>query len=232
MLTLAVTIPSVSSVCPKCGTIKKSAKSSCCGHGGSWFGNCGSAGNSKFGHTWREGIRACKARQFDEVMGQQLHGFQLKSNASFVNSSMGMNTKAAIAVAQMRASTRAGMLTTMPRTTSTTVSASTITIAAARTSAAYDTGMIIAEAIAAARTTVINVSVNMFIPEPTIDLVNGPIAHSVDAPTVQSKHSVFATMSAMRPSHVSASTSIYTRQFEMLLHIVTHIIMTAIIIYW
>ena len=47
-------------VCPKCGTIKKSAKTSCCGRGGSWFRNCGSAGNRNFPHTWSEGILVCK----------------------------------------------------------------------------------------------------------------------------------------------------------------------------
>ena len=46
--------------CPKCGTIKKSQQRSCCGVGGAWFNNCGGVGNSKFDHTWTEGIRACK----------------------------------------------------------------------------------------------------------------------------------------------------------------------------
>ena len=46
--------------CPKCGVIKKSKQRSCCGVGGAWFNNCGSVLNSKFVHTWTEGIRACK----------------------------------------------------------------------------------------------------------------------------------------------------------------------------
>jgi len=50
------------SVCPKCGTVGKSRRSSCCGRGGSWFRDCGSAGNKKRGHTWSAGIRACKTR--------------------------------------------------------------------------------------------------------------------------------------------------------------------------
>ena len=50
----------ISSVCPKCGIIAKSGKISCCGHSGSWFGNCGSAGNVKLDHTWYAGIHACK----------------------------------------------------------------------------------------------------------------------------------------------------------------------------
>ena len=50
------------SVCPRCGTIAKSGKLSCCGRGGSWFKNCGGVGNTKFQHTWHEGMHACKAR--------------------------------------------------------------------------------------------------------------------------------------------------------------------------
>merc|ERR1712032_1119383 len=50
----------ISSACFKCGIITKSGKISCCGRGGSWFRNCGSAGNAKLEHTWYEGIQACK----------------------------------------------------------------------------------------------------------------------------------------------------------------------------
>ena len=46
--------------CSKCGTAKKSGERSCCARGGTWFKNCGDAGNAKFDHTWAEGIRACK----------------------------------------------------------------------------------------------------------------------------------------------------------------------------
>ena len=47
--------------CPKCGTIKKSAKRSCCARGGAWFKNCGDAGDPRFDHTWTEGIQACQS---------------------------------------------------------------------------------------------------------------------------------------------------------------------------
>ena len=46
-------------VCLKCGT-KKSGKLSCCARGGTWFQNCGDPGDSKFEHTWNEGINACR----------------------------------------------------------------------------------------------------------------------------------------------------------------------------
>ena len=57
--TTATTIPS--STCTKCGTFTKSGKPSCCARGGAWFNKCGDPGDSKFGHTWGEGIRACKS---------------------------------------------------------------------------------------------------------------------------------------------------------------------------
>ena len=67
----------VSSVCPKCGTIGKSGKSSCCGRGGSWYRNCGNAGNEKAGHTWYEGVQACNTRSgFKTVIGKQQNAAQ------------------------------------------------------------------------------------------------------------------------------------------------------------
>ena len=76
MPTLVVT--TLSSGCRKCGTMKKSGKLSCCGRGGSWFGDCGSARNANFGHTWYEGIRSCEARPLDETaVVQQLNASQM-----------------------------------------------------------------------------------------------------------------------------------------------------------
>ena len=48
------------SACPKCSTIKKSGQRSCCFRGGAWFKNCGDVGDTRFEHTWGEGIQACK----------------------------------------------------------------------------------------------------------------------------------------------------------------------------
>ena len=54
------TVPTVASKeCPKCGTIKKSGKLSCCGRGGTWFRKCGAVGDTNFDNTWVEGINAC-----------------------------------------------------------------------------------------------------------------------------------------------------------------------------
>ena len=48
------------STCATCGTFKSSGKLSCCARGGDWFNKCGDPGDSKFDHTWFEGIQACK----------------------------------------------------------------------------------------------------------------------------------------------------------------------------
>ena len=61
--------PTGSGTCSKCGTFKKSGKRSCCANGGSWAKNCGDDGDSKFDHTWIEGIVACKSK-FAIVVGE------------------------------------------------------------------------------------------------------------------------------------------------------------------
>ena len=78
MLTPAVMATSISPTCPECGIIKKSGKRSCCGHGGSWFGNCGGAAS---GHTWHEGIRICKARPLQIPAAQQSHALHPKDSS-------------------------------------------------------------------------------------------------------------------------------------------------------
>ena len=45
--------------CLKCGTTETSGKRSCCARGGAWFKKCGDVGDTKFDHTWIEGILAC-----------------------------------------------------------------------------------------------------------------------------------------------------------------------------
>ena len=73
----------VTFVCPKCGIAKKSGKMSCCGVSGSWFGNCGSVRDTRIGHTWYEGLQACKAQaQSKTVMGQELSDVSQERNES------------------------------------------------------------------------------------------------------------------------------------------------------
>ena len=59
MTTTSLSTPRLSDRCVKCGIYKKSGKRSCCARGGDWFKNCGDAGDTKFDHTWIEGVRAC-----------------------------------------------------------------------------------------------------------------------------------------------------------------------------
>ena len=73
----------INSVCPKCVLIKKSGMSSCCGRGGSWFGNCGGAGDTKFDHTWDQGLQACQVHTRAKiVIDKQLRNPQYQSNVS------------------------------------------------------------------------------------------------------------------------------------------------------
>ena len=46
--------------CFKCGTAKRTGQRSCCARTGAWFKNCGDASDTKFDHTWADGIQACK----------------------------------------------------------------------------------------------------------------------------------------------------------------------------
>ena len=96
----AATTKTISSVCAKCVIIRKSGKMSCCGRGGTWFGTCGGAGNTKVDRTWYEGIRACKAgRQSKTAMGQKLRAAQQKQK---LNGSSNDNLSKAIATAITR----------------------------------------------------------------------------------------------------------------------------------
>ena len=73
----------VGSACPKCGITTKSGKISCCGRGGSWFGDCGSGGDTKFGHTWYDGLQSCRAwSESKAVIVQQLHEAEQQRDGS------------------------------------------------------------------------------------------------------------------------------------------------------
>merc|ERR1712224_104151 len=45
--------------CDKC-VVSQNGGKTCCGKGGSWEGQCGRIGDTKFQHTWVEGIKVCK----------------------------------------------------------------------------------------------------------------------------------------------------------------------------
>ena len=52
---------------------------SCCGRGGSWFGNCGSDGSTNLDHTWSEGLQVCRSRT---AISQHLNDAQRERNDS------------------------------------------------------------------------------------------------------------------------------------------------------
>ena len=86
MPTATTTTVTVRPECRKCGTIGKSGKNSCCGRGGSWFRNCGSAGNVKLRHTWYEGIQVCKTRtQSQKASGRQSNAAQQQNSFNVAN---------------------------------------------------------------------------------------------------------------------------------------------------
>ena len=60
-LGVATTVATIVAECSACAVINKSGKYSCCARGGAWFNNCGRAGDTTFGHTWTEGLKACKS---------------------------------------------------------------------------------------------------------------------------------------------------------------------------
>ena len=96
--------------------MEKSGKISCCGRGGSWFKNCGGTRNAKLGHTWYEGILACKARaQSKPAIGQQLNVAQEKGTDP-ANDADTMNSKAVITTAKTISFTPTNMSTPMPGT--------------------------------------------------------------------------------------------------------------------
>merc|ERR1719201_917096 len=111
----ATTTTTIRSVCPKCGSIKKSGRTSCCGHGGSWFGDCGSPGNTKFHHTWYKGIQSCKTRsQLKKSSGQESHAAQVLNTHNVV--AMGNSSKAVATAAQTFTHTPVDTSTPMPNT--------------------------------------------------------------------------------------------------------------------
>lgn len=52
--------------CTRCGDRTLSGfvalRLSCCLPGGSWYGKCGDPGDTRYAHTWDEGVQACKSK--------------------------------------------------------------------------------------------------------------------------------------------------------------------------
>ena len=155
MSTPAVTTTAISIACYECGIIQASGKISCCGRGGSWFGNCGNVENAKFGHTWHEGIRACEPRKFESqaAVGQQLHAFQPKSNVSPDVASMDMHSKVAFLPAHNILSAPTNLSTPISNGTSIAAAANTSVTAPSDKSILYGAGRFTSTALVVTNTT-------------------------------------------------------------------------------
>jgi len=134
----AQTTTAAISACSVCGSVKKSRKKSCCGRGGSWYKNCGSAGNKrskKIGHTWFEGIQVCKQQraQYKAALGE-FESSAAEEPFSDILKGLGFNV-----------SVTSALKTTTPDSTSTdvltTAPARTATIAAKVTHSVKETPM-------------------------------------------------------------------------------------------
>jgi surface protein len=58
----AVTTTTAMTACPKCGRTTD-GQLNCCGEGGSWRGQCGMVGDTRFAHTWSDGEQYCSTNK-------------------------------------------------------------------------------------------------------------------------------------------------------------------------
>ena len=134
---------------------------SCCARGGSWFKNCGRAGNTRLHHTWYEGIQACKAwSQSRTAVGHQENAAQQKD----IDSSHGDGK--VITAAEPLKTSSANMSTSIINTISRFVSRSV------STSTVYATPTKHPKVIAGVTITIITMSANMSTPPSTITSVS------------------------------------------------------------
>ena len=221
--TPVVTTMSISPVCPDCGIVKKSGKISCCGRGGSWFGNCGNAENTEFGHTWYEGIESCTAREFWIAVSEQLHAFQAKGNVSSDNNSVDMHSKTAVGNMDnliFVSSANVSILIRGP--SSITVLSNSSIFPLARKSPAYDAGTTTSTTVNGKISTIAHALVNMLAPTATIT-ANSTFTTSII-------HNTLAAMSMVTSSYTSASASIHARGFENSLGVIDSMVFA--VIFW
>ena len=209
-----VTTAAISRTCPKCGTIASSGKISCCGHGGSWFGKCGSARNAKFGHSWDDGIRACRVGQFEIAVAQQLSASRRQSSGASSNVSVGMRSNEGFAASRFSVATTTEAPITTPNTSPIT--------ALADTSVALAPKPIIC-GTETTSTGCIRSSVVISAPKPIIRAVVANLT------IIRSMCDAVAKMIKTTPSYSSANTLITGRARCTLLHIVAQISVMIII---
>ena len=225
--TPSVKVTPISAACPKCGIIKKSGKMSCCGRGGSWFGNCGNVGDMKFARTWHEGIWTCKTRQFQAVLDQQLHAFQSKQNAFSSNGSVRMDSKAVISYAHIVVVTRDSKLIAQSGTTASAIATNASIIVPARIPIAYHTGIGNSRVVTERTTAVTHNLVSVLTPKPTQAQNNLTMSKPTTLRIVQSMNSMAFSLHTS-----SAITSIHVQDRANLLRVVVRISITHAIAYW
>ena len=231
----------IASGCPKCGIMKKSGRNSCCGRGGSWFNNCGGAGNANFDHTWFEGLQACRAWPQSKIeTSQQVVAAQQKSDvysndvgvavsravdaSSYTFSSMSINKPMAklgeISTITQSITTPSGK--SIDTSTHTSINTSILTTDSAHTLVstsvgAYDNGRASSAAI-----TITFTATPVNIPSPTRTNVmanmfsntslNAPDTRSTTTPTIKNAINI----SMVTRTHVSHSISITSQVNEKL----------------
>ena len=211
----AMITSAASLLCPKCGITRKSGKASCCGHGGSWFGNCGSVKNATFSHTWYEGISACK-RQLQTAVGQQLYESERKANALSTDARMGM-------ISHIFESIIIVVVTPISVSTSFAL-VNNISIAWCRFN------MLCSNHYKAQHNDTwciqcIDTTVKHPLSQPTItSLANGTI--------LESMHDASPDMSAVAVSPNPANASFISREYHKLLYIITCVSMIIIVVCW
>ena len=197
----------MSSVCSECGTIKKSGRSSCCGHGGSWFGKCGSAGSTHHEHTWSEGSLACNTwSQSRIVFGQQLsagHPFDPPhgDDTSNSNTDTSANETSALAPDNTPGATSAStahVLLSMPNTTSDS------------TSRVYGAGRVGSKAATEADTVITSASYDVSAPSPNITLANTPVVESTSHSPNNMLTTAFVNFSVSPTATVNTTAAIVT----------------------
>ena len=211
----------MNSACPKCGIIEKSGRLSCCGRGGSWFDNCGSVASIGPDYTWYEGVRACKARQFQTAVDQQQHAYHPNIHAFSGDASMGLNSKVVFVAPHAFRSTPVNTSTPLLGAASISVPPNTSIIAPVR--------KLTSKAIGTTPPWFIHTPV--LAPNPTTPRANEPIFPQANWTIIKSMPSGLTDMSI--PTYqASASSSITAREYEKLMPVIIQISMKVIIFCW
>ena len=216
---------------------------SCCGRGGSWFGNCGSGDDANASHMWSEGIWACNIRLTHTVVGQNLRAPKPRQDTSSDDASMGTDSTAVIATGRMFAPIPANsgkMSTPAVDLTEITASLNTSMVVSVRMSEAYDNNITTYKASAAKNAKTVYNLKSMPTPKSTASHASQTIktrANDTSRPLDTSTDitwmdSDLTDISMKTSSHFSATISLTSREWAKFLHIGLQISIMATIAYW